>query len=107
MDQNNNKYNLNFFGNVNAHIFLIKQKVKEFTLTLRIQASFKLHAKLWCFITAYSRFVNPYTFFKKKLKVNSHESVQWLSAVSYYFTKCKAITLDMLVQLIAIHKKGR
>lgn len=46
MDQNNNKYNLNFFGNVNAHIFLIKQKVKEFTLTLRIQASFKLHAKL-------------------------------------------------------------
>ena len=46
MDQNNNKYNLNFFGNVNADIFLIKQKVKEFTLTLRIQASFKLHAKL-------------------------------------------------------------
>ena len=46
MHQNNNKYNLNFFGNVNAHIFLIKQKIKEFTLTLRIQASFKLHAKL-------------------------------------------------------------
>ena len=32
MDQNNNKYNLNFFGNVNVHIFLIKQKSKNLHL---------------------------------------------------------------------------
>lgn len=35
-------------------------------LTLRIKTSFKLHAKLWCFITANTRFVYPY----KKIEIH-------------------------------------
>ena len=68
MDQNNNKYNLNFFGNVNAHIFFNKAKNQRIYTYSQNPSIVQTSCKALMFHNSVLEVCKPLDIFQEKIE---------------------------------------